>query len=453
MIEQRRVYTVSEINDQIKVLLEKAFPLIWIIGEVSNFRKPVSGHYYFTLKDAHSQIAAVMFRPQIRNLQFDLEDGQRIVGLGRISVYEPRGAYQVILEYLEPKGIGALQIAFEQLKARLASEGLFDEDRKKIIPFFPSVVSVITSPDGAVIHDIIRIAARRFPGIPIEIVPVKVQGDTAIHDIENALMLLNARMSSDVIILARGGGSLEDMQAFNSEQVARAISASQIPVVSAVGHETDFTIADFAADLRAPTPSAAAELVFPSRYELSRQCAELTQKLFAGMRQMTAHLKTRLMENVRALVHPRQRIQDGRIRLDDLAGRLSSAAALRVQRQREYLEGQRSALLSASPAVQIRKYHGILEQNRLNLLNYIKIAQSEISAAFREVQARLQTLNPRAILSRGYSITRKVADATVVRSSRNVVAGEELEILLADGTLICRVEKSDRIAKQAFKQP
>ena len=441
MIEQRHIYTISEINDQIKGMLEKTFPLIWIVGEVSNFRKPVSGHYYFTLKDEHSQISGVMFRPQTRNLQFDLQDGHRIVGLGRISVYEPRGAYQIILEYIEPKGIGALQIAFEQLKARLAAEGLFDERRKKTIPLFPSHVSVVTSPNGAVVHDIIRIASRRFPGIPIEIVPVKVQGDMAVDDIENSINILNTLMISDVVILARGGGSLEDMQAFNSERVARAISGSRIPVVSAVGHETDFTIADFAADLRAPTPSAAAELVFPNRDELSRQHAALTLKLISEMRQTIEHLKTGLTEKVRALVHPRQRIQDGRMRLDDFAGRLSHAAVSRIQRYRECLERQHSALLAASPAIRMRKYRLILDQNRLNLFNYTKMTQSEKFAAFREIYARLQALDPRAILSRGYSITRKVSDATVVRSFQDASTGEELEILLADGRLVCRVEK------------
>lgn len=441
MIEQRHIYSVSEINDQIKTLLEKSFPLIWITGEISNFRRPSSGHGYFTLKDAHSQIAAVMFRAQIRNLKFDPEDGLSIVGLGRISVYEPRGSYQLILEYLEPKGIGALQIAYEQLKAKLAAEGLFDDGRKKPLPFLPSRIGVITSAAGAVIHDIIHVVTRRFPGMSIEIFPVKVQGGGSAEDIEKAFQVLNDRNTSDVIILARGGGSLEDLQPFNSERVARAISASQIPVVSAVGHETDFTIADFVADLRAPTPSAAAELVTPSRSELVRRCSELTLRITSHMYRYIEQLQSRLLGNTRQLIHPRQRIQDSRIRLDELSARIVRAAMTRLQHHREKLTWRTNTLLSASPKTQILKSQVILKQYSRNNLNFIKLIILNKTSAIRELAARLQALSPLAILSRGYSITRAVPKMSVVRDSNDVGTGQDLEILLARGALLCTVKR------------
>jgi exodeoxyribonuclease VII large subunit len=441
MIEQRRIFSVSEINDQIKGLLEKSFPLIWIGGEISNFRKPSSGHGYFTLKDARSQISAVMFRAQIRNLKFDPEDGLSIVGLGRISVYEPRGTYQVILEYIEPKGIGALQIAYEQLKAKLTAEGLFEEDCKKPLPFLPSRIGVITSPTGAVIHDIIHIVTRRFPGIPIEIVPVRVQGDGSVEDIEKAFQLLNDRNSSDVIILARGGGSLEDLQSFNSERVARAIFVSRIPVVSAVGHETDFTIADFVADLRAPTPSAAAELVSPSRDELARQCSELTLKIASRTYRYIEQLQSRLSESIRRLIHPRQRIQDSRMRLDEMSGRINRTLTTQLQQHRERLVWRTNTLLSTSPKIQIHKSHVMLQQYNHNNINYLKLFISKYAAGFRELVARLQALSPLAILSRGYSITRSLPETAVIRDANDVRVGQDLEILLAMGALLCSVKR------------
>ncbi len=254
----RRVYAVSELTSKVKGLLEEKFSFIWITGEISNFRVPASGHYYFLLKDEKSRINALMFRPQIQNLTFEPGDGMQIIGLGRLSVYSPQGTYQIILEYIEPKGVGALRIAFEQLKKHLFKEGLFDEQYKKSLPFLPKKISIVTSPTGAVVHDIIHIVDRRFPNVHIEIVPAKVQGEGAEDEIISGINLVNTRNDTDVAIIARGGGSLEDLNAFNSEAVARAIFASEIPVISAVGHETDFTIADFVSDLRAPTPSAAA---------------------------------------------------------------------------------------------------------------------------------------------------------------------------------------------------
>jgi len=276
---EKKIYSVSQLTENIKSILEDNFPFIWISGEISNFKSPVSGHYYFTLKDSQAQINAIMFRGQNRNLKFFPEDGMKITGFGRISVYQPRGAYQIIMEYIEPDGIGALQIEFEQLKIKLSQEGLFDEIHKKEIPFLPEKIALITSPTGSVVHDMIRVLHRRFPGVGISIIPVKVQGDDSVEQIVDAIIWLNKLKNADVAILARGGGSLEDLQAFNSEDVARAIFKSNIPIISAIGHETDYTISDFVADLRAPTPSVAAELAVAVKSDLFQQQNMLAKQL------------------------------------------------------------------------------------------------------------------------------------------------------------------------------
>ncbi|MBN2106659.1 MAG: exodeoxyribonuclease VII large subunit, partial [Deltaproteobacteria bacterium] len=259
----RFIFTVAELTRHIRDTLESAYPDVWVEGEISNLRIPSSGHCYFTLKDEAAQLRVVMFRMQARLLRFTAEDGLKVICRGRINVYEQRGEYQLVADMLEPRGVGSLQLAFEQLKNRLAGEGLFAEERKKPLPFLPARIAVITSPTGAAVRDIIRIIHRRFPSVAILVVPVRVQGDEAPEEIARAIETVNQRGLGDVIIVGRGGGSLEDLWAFNTETVARAIAASALPVISAVGHETDTTIADFAADLRAPTPSAAAELVVP----------------------------------------------------------------------------------------------------------------------------------------------------------------------------------------------
>lgn len=291
---QKQILTVSELTSQIKSHLESRFPFVWLTGEISNFRIPVSGHYYFSLKDARAQINSVMFRGQNSQLTFEPEDGMQINGLGRISLYEPRGSYQIILEYMEPSGVGALQIAFEQLKKKLSAEGLFKDEHKVPIPYLPRKISVITSLTGSVVHDIIRVLNRRFTNIPLEIIPAKVQGQDAENELIAALQLLNHRSDTDVAILARGGGSLEDLQAFNSEKLVREIFSSKIPIISAVGHETDFTLADFVADLRVPTPSAAAEMVVPLKIDLERQCLDLRRTLITTFSNYLRFLRTYL---------------------------------------------------------------------------------------------------------------------------------------------------------------
>ncbi len=393
---QQQIYTVSDLTAGIRDLLEETFPFVWVSGEISNFHVPVSGHFYFTLKDENAQIAAVMFRGQNRNLRFGPEDGMRVTGLGRVSVYIPRGTYQIIFEYLEPAGIGALQAGFEQLKARLSAEGLFDPKHKKPLPLLPKKISIITSPTGAVVHDILNVIARRFPNIHIEILPVKVQGQGAEQEIVSAIELMNTRGDADVAIIARGGGSLEDLQAFNSEKVARAVFASEIPIISAVGHETDFTIADFVADLRAPTPSAAAELAVPLKADLVRYCTSLSMSLNRQFYRYVQHRRTLLGNSRKRLIHPAKKIQAFRLKTDDLTARLIRIFVNKIRQKRERL-----------------------------------LLRTE----------QLQALNPSAILSRGYSIARTLPDRILIRESGSVSDGQIIELMLANGTLICRVEK------------
>jgi exodeoxyribonuclease VII large subunit len=441
MQQTRKVYTVSQLSADIKSLLEEQFPFVWIVGEISNFRIPVSGHFYFTLKDEAAQINAVMFRGQQRKLKFEPEDGMRITGMGRLSVYEPRGTYQIILEYMEPAGVGALQIAYEKLKARLAEDGLFDDKYKQPIPFLPHKVALVTSPSGAVVHDMLNIIDRRFQNMNIQIFPVKVQGDGAEAEIVAAVELLNQRADSDVAILARGGGSLEDLQAFNTERVAKAVFASRIPVISAVGHETDYTIADFVADLRAPTPSAAAELAVPIKNELLRQVDDTSAALGYRMFNLIERLRLNLVDVANRLVDPKKQIQDWRLKLDDLAARLNRQTFILLERKLESLKWWQDRLVAHSPHSQIYNFNVIIKQNFNNLLKTLNKNVENKYARLGELRARLETLSPIAILERGYSITRTIPDLKVVRNPKTVSIDQDLEVVVAKGSLTCRVKE------------
>jgi len=445
--DKPHIYTVSELTAKVKVLLEDNFSFIWICGEISNLRIPASGHFYFTLKDEKAQINAVMFRGQNRNLKFMPEDGMSVKGIGRVSVYEPRGAYQIILEYLEPKGTGAIQLAFEQLKERLSAEGLFDEKYKTPLPFLPRKISIITSPTGAVIHDILKIVNRRFPSIPIEIIPVKVQGDGSEREIVSGLETINARSDSDVVILARGGGSLEDFHAFNSEEVARAIFASKIPVISAVGHEIDFSIADFVADLRAPTPSAAAELVVPLKNELLKKSAELKNALTIRFSRYIDQLQSMVTEMSHRLADPKKRIADLRLRTDDLLSRLIRTLKANIIQQQVRFEWRFDKLSLHNPLIYTNKANDKLNQINNNLLTYIRICLTKKQFLLRELDARLTALSPNAILDRGYSITRTIPDAVIVRNPQQVEIGQDIEIMVAKGSLICSVKRKQYYGK------
>jgi len=442
--QNRQILTVSQLTTRIKSLLEKSFPFVWISGEISNFRVPASGHFYFTLKDSHAQIQAVMFKGQNRLLKFEPEHGMQVLGFGRISLYEPRGSYQIILEHLEPEGVGALQIAFEQLKNRLETEGLFKEEHKQALPTLPRHIALITSPTGAVVHDLLTILSRRYPNLRVDIHPVKVQGEGSEAQIVEAFDIATKRNLADLVILARGGGSLEDLQAFNSEPVARAIFDCPLPVISAVGHETDYTIADFVADLRAPTPSAAAELAVPVKAELVDLIVQYRQVLSRLMRQ-AVELRTRRLEDLHnRLKDPRRIIQDARIKVDDYTERLARVFSARLALSREKLAHRQDNLFRVSPQQQLLYFKEKLEQLNSNLKIYIDNIFKEKSSLYREATARLKTLDPSATLKRGYSITRIRENRQIVMDPDQVADGQMLDINVAQGTFGARVDKEKK---------
>lgn len=443
-ITDRKIYSVSQLTEKIKSLLEENFSFIWICGEISNFKMPVSGHYYFTLKDKSAQISAIMFRGQNRNLKFLPEDGMKITGFGRISVYQPRGNYQIILEYIEPAGVGALQAAFEQLKTKLANEGLFDPQTKKPLPFLPKKIHLITSPTGSVVHDMIRVIHRRFPGAAVTIIPIKVQGEGAVDDIVNALRLFNTLPDAEVAILARGGGSLEDLSAFNAEAVARAIFASQVPIVSAIGHETDFTIADFVADLRASTPSVAAELVAPVHADLMEKTHLLKRQLRLRLSRQLQKKITSLENLSRRLVHPRRRLDDLKLRLDDAQMRLVRSFKKSIDQHRTHLTWRMDRLKKNHPRERIHLLRTALLRDADDLTSsFAKILTTQWSA-LQSLNGRLQALNPAAVLARGFSITRTFPGQHLITDAAGVSPGQLLEILLAKGSILCRVEKDNQ---------
>ncbi|PIE67686.1 MAG: exodeoxyribonuclease VII large subunit [Deltaproteobacteria bacterium] len=437
----QHIYNVSELNRKIKAMLEERYPFIWISGEISNFTIPSSGHCYFTLKDAASQIRAVMFRSQANSLKFRPQDGLKVIGLGRVSVYEPRGAYQIIFEYLEPKGIGGLQLAFDKLKRRLADEGLFDQEHKIPLPQLPKTIGLVTSPTGAAVRDFINIALRRFDNLAIDVVPVRVQGDAAPADIVRAIDFLNYTDGVDVIVLARGGGSIEDLWAFNSEQVARSIFRSQLPVVSAIGHETDFTIADFVADVRAPTPSAAAELVVPAKDALSRHLDLLNQSLYQSIQNSLNINRKILMSISDRIVHPKRRLQDMRLRLDDVSQRLAARIKETLSRRRERLQMHRHLLIHMGPGKDLMPMKERVGIAQRDLTRRIRKKITDCGTQLEKSRSMLDALNPMAILQRGYSITRTCPEEKVVRSAERVKRGQALEVLLGRGRLTVRVRE------------
>ena len=433
----KQIYTISDLTENIKEVLEDNFSFIWITGEISNKYIPASGHYYFNLKDESSQIKAVIFRGQVRNLKFDLNNGMSVIGLGRISVYPPKGTYQIILEYVEPAGVGALHIAFEQLKKRLDAEGLFDDRNKSGLPSTPGTIGVVTSLSGSVIHDMMNILFRRFENIRLFIAPAKVQGVDAESEIARAIELLNRHAEAEIIILARGGGSIEDLQAFNSETVARAIHASAIPVVSAVGHEVDYTIADFTADLRAPTPSAAAELVVPVKSDILNRINELKYDLFKAIQQYTRNSRMDLDMLTKQLKNPRQHIEELRLKIDHLVNRLVTQLLHRQEREQNRKMHIVSRLNTSNPIRYIENYKEKLELIELSLLNIMQKIHDKSRYRLKNLDTALKALSPMSVLQRGYSITRTAGNGKqrIVKNADSVKADQKLEILLAKGLL------------------
>ena len=440
-MENRLIYTVSELTRQIKDSLEGLFPNIWVEGEISNLRIPSSGHYYFTLKDSQSQIRGVMFRSQQRILPFVPEDGMRVICRGRVNVYEPRGEYQLLVETLEPKGKGALQLAFEQLKKKLQAEGFFNEERKRPIPTLPGRIAIITSPTGAALRDILKILNRRFSNLEILIVPVKVQGDEAPGEIARALTIVNMQHAADVIIVARGGGSLEDLWAFNTELVARAIFTSAIPVISAVGHEIDFTIADFVADLRAPTPSAAAELVVRDKQELQQMLSHYSIRLKNTLRNCLEQNRSTIGYLSRHLIDPAKRIINYQIQCDDLHLRLGKSLPRIVQQRKSDIGHYREVILLHTPRTAIQNYRSTLGYLKKSCINTQSFFWKETARHLKTACATLNTLNPLNILQRGYSITRLLPAQEIVKSARQVRKGDTVDVRLSEGEVYCIVDK------------
>lgn len=401
----------------------------------------MSGHFYFSLKDANAQISAVMFRGQNRNLKFEPKNGMAVTGLGRISLYKPRGTYQIIFEYIEPQGIGALQVAFEQLKAKLSEEGLFDAEKKTPLPFLPRKIALITSPSGAVLHDMIKIARRRFENMQFLVIPSKVQGIGAIEEIVQAITLLNRTDDVDVAILARGGGSLEDLQAFNSESVARAIAGSHIPIISAVGHETDYTISDFVADLRAPTPSAAVEILVPQKAQLLRQLSEKKQILCRNMDARLRAANSELKFLTESLVDPVKRIQDMKMRCDELTTRIFHSFQNMLVRRKEQLLWRSEKLFRSPFLGQLVKHSKTISQMDSVLLTTFRHQFEQLWYVHLALHEKLYALSPLSVLDRGYSITRTVSGKKIVRRSDQVNERQHLEIILSSGGLDVSVNK------------
>jgi exodeoxyribonuclease VII large subunit len=423
----------------LRTSIEAQFSDIWLEGELSNLRAPGSGHVYCTLKDKTSQIRAVLFRSTAVRLRFALQEGLHVVVRGRLTVYEPRGEYQIVLDTVEPKGIGALQLAFEQLKERLATEGLFDQDRKKSIPAFPRTVGVVTSLTGAAIRDILAVLRRRWPTLHILIAPVQVQGEHAGRQIAEALTALNNLGSVDVIIVGRGGGSLEDLWSFNEEIVVRAIVASHVPVVSAVGHEIDVTLADFVADLRAPTPSAAAEAVVPVLAEIVERLQELKVRLGQVMLRHCAFERQRLDAGIRGVTDVRFRLQEAAQRTDDRVDRLREMVQQLLTAWRERVHGVQRDLSGLNPILTIKQGLATVPQFSKRLEGQMGVMLAQHRYRIHAKLAQLNTLSPLAILGRGYSILQTVPAGQILHRANDVGVGQELEAQLASGRLSCTV--------------
>ncbi len=437
----RYILTVSELTQQIKDILEDRFSDVWVEGEISNLRVPPSQHIYFTLKDDFSQVRAVLFRIQARALRFVPKDGLHIICKGRVGLYEKRGDYQLILESIEPKGIGALQLAFLQLKEKLQKEGLFDPAQKKPIPMLPRAIGIVTSPTGAAIQDMLHILKRRFENLHIVLYPVRVQGEGASLEIGEAIDYFNKRMEVDVMIVARGGGSLEDLWAFNEESVARAIYRSKIPIISAVGHETDYTIADFVADLRAPTPSAAAELVVRERGEIENTLRYLNGRLESLMLQSLQEYRIHLSHLVKTFREPGKKVEQYLLRVDDFLNRLHVFARWGLKRKRQKYWSLCESLLFRSPAQRVKRLRSVVSEAERRLVQNARFSLEIGRRRVAGISGKLDSLSPLSILQRGYSITRKLPSLQIVREAIRVKEGDKLEVTLYKGTLLCAVEK------------
>ncbi len=440
----RRVLTVGELTNTLRELLETRFAEVWVEGELSNAKVWTTGHLYFTLKDTTAQIKGVMFRSALRYLKFKPEDGLHVVVRGRISVYDPKGEYQIVAEHLEPKGFGALQVAFEQLKKKLTAEGLFDAARKRPLPALPRRIGIVTSIDGAALRDIIRVLRRRYPNANAVIAPCRVQGENAAGEIVRALRQINRVDAVDVVIVARGGGSLEDLWAFNEEKVARAIAASRAPVISGVGHETDVTIADFVADVRAATPSAAAEIVVRRKDDFCGHIDRLGERLDAAIHGRVRRLESRL--NI-LMARPGYAGFRGRVamrarHIAELAAALRQSLTSTVGRRQRRHQLLERALDQFDPRHRLAAVRTRLVSREGALAGAIARRLHVVDSRFQGAVARLEGLSPLAVLGRGYAVAWDAARTRILRDASSVDVGDQIRVTLERGELGCRVEKT-----------
>jgi exodeoxyribonuclease VII large subunit len=444
LMPERQIMTVSELTGKIRDLLAKNFTDITVQGEISNCREAQSGHIYFTLKDDRAQVRCVFFKQQQRGIKFRPEDGLQMSVRGSISVYETRGEYQIYVEHLEPIGLGALQLAFAQLKKRLEAEGLFDPARKKPLPLLPSRIGIVTSPRGAAVRDVARILTRRFPNVHLTVYPVRVQGEGSAEEIVKALKYFNAKKMVDVLILARGGGSMEDLWSFNEEIVARAIFASEIPVISGVGHETDFTIADFVADLRASTPSAAAELVVQTRAEFDKHIADLRETLAGLVRYRLLELSRRVHELSarRGFRRPLDLLRQQRQRADEMTSRLALGLRARLEQSRKRLTASHLRIASFDFRMKIAAFRLRLERRSADLGVRIERLLRNKRDRLEKLSLQLHERSPLLVLERGYAIA---TDATgnLLRDAAQVALGDTVAIQLHRGRLTTEVRKKE----------
>jgi exodeoxyribonuclease VII large subunit len=437
----RQVFSVSELTAALRDVLETRFAEVWVEGELSNAKIWTTGHLYFTLKDGGAQLKGVMFRSALRYLKFRPEDGLHVIVRGRLSVYDPKGEYQIVAEHMEPHGYGRLQLAFEQLKKKLAAEGLFEPSRKRPLPALPRRIGIVTSIDGAALRDIIRVLRRRYPNAHLIIAPSRVQGEDSAGEIVRALRQVARIPGVDVVIVGRGGGSLEDLWAFNEEKVARAIAASPVPIISAVGHETDFTIADFVADLRAPTPSAAAELVVRRKDEFCAHIDRLGERLAHSLRARIRRLDTRLHA---LLARPGYAGQRGRLAMRgrhvaELSASLRHAAVAGLGKRSRRTEQLRRALAESDPRHRLATMRARLAGDDNRLAQALTRRRHAADSRFTALAGRLDTLSPLAVLARGYAVCWNASRTAVLRSAQGVAAGDSIVVTLGEGELSCDV--------------
>jgi exodeoxyribonuclease VII large subunit len=439
---ERHVYSVSELTSGIRAAIEDRFGQIWLEGEISNCKVwNTTGHMYFTLKDEGAQIKAVMFRTQVRYLRFKPEDGLHVVARGRLGVYEPKGEYQIVCEHMEPHGLGALQLAFEQLKKKLAAQGLFDPARKRPLPALPRRIGIVTSLDGAALRDILKVLRRRAPNASVLIRPARVQGEDAAPDIATGIRMIARVPGVDVIIVGRGGGSIEDLWAFNEERVAKAIAASPVPVVSAVGHETDVTIADFVADLRAPTPSAAAEMVVAAKQEFCNRIDRLGARLRAAARADLEKRRNRVhtLSSRRGLASFTTRLAMRGRHVAEVTHQFRAAIRGAIGARARAHRGLRQRLEQRDLARRLASIHGRLTVAEGRLSGAARLTQHRADARFRTLAGRLETLSPLAVLGRGYAVCWNGSKTAIVRSAASVAPGDAVQVTLAHGELGCQV--------------